>query len=428
VSQRRFWTILALIVAVGFAWRVGYTVTTKADHDTCEQDGARQRLCGDAIYYSAQAETIADGGWFRDPFVEGREAADHPPLTALVAAPASLVRDGDMGQRLTMCVIGAATIALVGLLGRTASGRPIVGLVAAGLAVAYPNLWMNDALVMAESVTALLVSAALLLTYRFRDGPSVGRALALGTVCGLAVLARAEQGLLFVVIVAPVVLTTRSIPLRERSLHLGLAGALAFAVVLPWSAYNLTRFEEPVLLSSNDGLTLLGASCDPVWYGGATGSWRLDCALGVGLEGDQSEVSARQREAAFEYIGDHLGKLPSVVLIRIARTWSFYAPDQMVWYNTGEGRDRWASWAGFWMYLTMLPFAVGGTVALHRQGRMVWPLVGTTVIVTLTAALFYGIIRFRIPAEVALVVLAAAGVDALVRRLRRTPDPVPVAS
>lgn len=428
MSQRRFWTILALIVALGFAWRVGFTVTTKADHDTCEQDGVRQRLCGDAIYYSAQAETIADGGWFRDPFVEGREAADHPPLTALVATPASMVRHGDMGQRLTMCVVGAATIALIGLLGRTATGRPTVGLVAAALAAAYPNLWMNDALVMAESVTALLVAAVLLLTYRFRDDPSVGRALALGAVCGLVVLARAEQGLLFVVIVAPVVLTTRSISLRERAVHLGLAGALAFAVVLPWSAYNLTRFERPVLLSSNDGLTLLGASCDPVWYGGATGSWRLDCGLAVALDGDQSEVSARQREAAFEYISGHLDKLPSVALIRIARTWSFYAPDQMVWYNTGEGRDRWASWAGFWMYLAMLPFAVCGAVVLRRAGRMIWPLVGTAVIVTLTAALFYGIIRFRIPAEVALVVLAAAGLEALVGRFHPAPDRLPVGS
>jgi hypothetical protein len=39
----------------------------------------------------------------------------------------------------------------------------------------------------------------------------------------------------------------------------------------------------------------------------------------------------------------------------------------------------------------------------------------TFVIVTLTAVLFYGLIRFRIPAEIAVVVLAAAAVDQLLR-------------
>lgn len=413
--SRRFWVVLGLIVAVGFVWRVGYTVATKADHDTCEVDGVPLQLCGDAIYYSAQAHTLADGNGFVDPFIADREAADHPPLTAIVAAPASLLRDGDMAQRLTMCLIGAAAIGLIGILGHAASGSERAGLLAAGFAAVYPNLWMNDALVMAESITTLLVAAVLLATYRFRASPTMGRAVALGTLCGLAVLARAEQGLLLVVVVAPVIFTTKALPMRDRWLRMVVAGGLAFLVVLPWTAYNLSRFEEPVLLSSNDGLTLGGANCDGVWYGGGTGSWRLDCAQTdeVDLTGDQSEVAASQREVAFDYIGDHLSKLPSVMLIRVARTWSFYAPDQMVWYNTGEGREEWASWAGFWMYILLFPLAVGGAVHLRRQGRMIWPLVGTAIIVTVTAALFYGILRFRIPAEVALVVLAGAAVDAL---------------
>jgi hypothetical protein len=37
-------------------------------------------------------------------------------------------------------------------------------------------------------------------------------------------------------------------------------------------------------------------------------------------------------------------------------------------------------------------------------------------VVSLTGALFYGIVRFRIPAEVAIVVLAAVAADAVMRR------------
>jgi hypothetical protein len=45
----------------------------------------------------------------------------------------------------------------------------------------------------------------------------------------------------------------------------------------------------------------------------------------------------------------------------------------------------------------------------------------TFVLVTITAVLFYGLVRFRVPAEVGLVVLAAAGIDELWSRWGRGP-------
>ena len=74
----------------------------------------------------------------------------------------------------------------------------------------------------------------------------------------------------------------------------------------------------------------------------------------------------------------------------------------------------------------LVPAAVVGTVALRRRSVAVWPLLMTFVIVSLTAVLFYGIVRFRVPAEVALVVLAGVGIDAAWRRLqaRRSARPV----
>jgi hypothetical protein len=43
-------------------------------------------------------------------------------------------------------------------------------------------------------------------------------------------------------------------------------------------------------------------------------------------------------------------------------------------------------------------------------------LVSQAVVVTLTAALVYGLVRFRVPAEVAIVVLAGVAVDELLER------------
>jgi hypothetical protein len=47
------------------------------------------------------------------------------------------------------------------------------------------------------------------------------------------------------------------------------------------------------------------------------------------------------------------------------------------------------------------------------------------VLVSVTAVVFYATFRFRIPAEVALVVLAALGIDGLLRRRWPVDDDLP---
>lgn len=409
---------MAVVTGAAAAIRVSYVLLTKVDVDACGE-----AVCGDAIYYSAQADVIADGRWFSDPFSPGLPAADHPPLTALLGSPASLLFDNsDLAQRLTMVIVGVAAVIVIGLLGRKVAGER-VGLLAAGLAALYPNLWVNDGVMMAESATTLLVACVLLGLYRFHDEPSRMMALAVGAVSGLAVLARAEQALLLPLAVAPTFLLARRISIGERVVSVVLAGTAAVLVVLPWTAYNLSRFDEPVLLSTNDGLTLLGANCDPVYYGPATGFWNIGCGTAVTADGDQSVVSGERRDAAFDYLSHHQKRLPAVVVLRVARVWSVHAPGQMVWFNRGEGRESAVSWAGFWSYLALLPLAVIGAVLLRRRRRLLWPLLSTAVIVTLTSALFYGIVRFRIPAEVAIVVLAAVTIDAAIDRVRSAPPP-----
>ena len=94
----------------------------------------------------------------------------------------------------------------------------------------------------------------------------------------------------------------------------------------------------------------------------------------------------------------------------------------MAEYNAGEGREEWASWLGFASFWVMVPFAVYGGVSMRRRRVPLTPLVAQFVMVTVTAIVIYGLVRFRVPAEVALVVLAAVGVDGLVARAtpRRT--------
>jgi 4-amino-4-deoxy-L-arabinose transferase-like glycosyltransferase len=418
---RRFWRLLLLVVLGALMVRVGYVMLAKRT----------EPVLGDQIYYSAQANTLARGQGFTDSR-DGSQEAEHPPLTALALTPTSWVMEqfdpgGDhlLAKRLTMALFGAGVVLLIGLVGRTVAGDR-AGLLAAGIAAIYPNLWINDALVMSETLATLAVALAILLAYRLLRDPRPANAAWLGVACGLAMLTRAELGLLLPLMVLPVALFLRSCSLKRQIGLFLLSGLAAFAVVSPWLVANLTRFDEHVLFSTNDGLTICGANLHRTYYGEGTGLWALDCAGFPVPRGDRSVASNALRSDGLHFIRDHLGRLPVVVAVRVARVWSLYAPGMMANYNVNEGRDVEVSWAGFFAFWILVPFAVAGGVLLRRRRVPITPLVAQFVIVTVTAAAIYGITRFRVPAEVSLVVLAAVAVDHLWRR-RSEPATRPVA-
>lgn len=408
-DPRRFWRTLLLIVLAALALRVGYVLVAKR----------HEPALGDQIYYVAQTNTLARGEGFTDPR-DGSQTAEHPPLTALALTPTAWLAQhlGSVGassdhvlpMRLTMTLFGAAVVLVIGLLGRAVGGDR-VGLLAAALAAVYPNLWVNDGLVMSETLATLAVALAILLTYRFIRVPKASTAAWVGVAIGLAMLARAELGLLLPLMVLPVALMLRALPVTRQLLLFLLTCAVSLVVVSPWLIANLTRFEEPVVFSTNDGLTLCGANIHRTWYGEGIGVWALDCA-GYPVHGDRSQVSNQLRHDGLEFIGDHLSRLPLVVAVREARVWSVYAPGFMANYNRNEGRDVEVSWAGFVAFWVLVPCAVVGAVLLRRRRVPITPLVSQFVVVAVTAAAIYGLVRFRIPAEVSLVVLAAVSVDA----------------
>src|SRR3954465_11876101 len=85
-----------------------------------------------------------------------------PPLYPLYLSLFSLVGlKSWAAHRVASCLLGAATVGAVGILGRRVGGER-VGLVAAGIAAVYPLLWVNDATVLSESLYGLLIALALI--------------------------------------------------------------------------------------------------------------------------------------------------------------------------------------------------------------------------------------------------------------------------
>lgn len=419
VMTHRTWRLCLLaIVGVALCLRLTYVITVVGD----------DALAGDAIYYSAQAETITRGTGFAHPFT-GEAAADHPPATAvLLALPSIGGGDPAFEQRMFMALLGTMAVVAVAFLGRevarSLSTDPRVvrvgSLIVASAAALHPGFWINDGLAMSETPTTLITALVLIAAFRWRRGD--GSAWTLGVLGGLAVLTRAELGLLMALLVMPVGLPW-AWPRRLRQIMI--VTIVALMTVAPWTIRNVVRFEEPVLVSTNDGLTLRGANCDPAYFEGV-GFWYLQCAGPV--EGDQSEVSSEYRRQAVDYVGDNLDRLPAVVGARLARVWSVWEVDAMTHLNQGEGRPPTASWlavVGWWL---LAPAAAGAILILRRRDRPVLVLVAPFVTVTAVAIATYGIPRFRLPAEVAAVgALAVYGVVSAERSWgRATPTPTPL--
>jgi 4-amino-4-deoxy-L-arabinose transferase-like glycosyltransferase len=378
----------------------------------------------DATWYSDVARALREGAGFTD-LATGGPTAEHGPLTPLVLAPVSSGGFAN-NQRILMTVLGVAGLVLFALVAwRMLS--PTAARVAVVVAAVYPNIWMHNPIVMSETVATLLIVLALWLLLRQRDAASWRWALGLGVVTGLAALARSELVLLVPLYGALAAWfaarQARTGPLPAPSRPLAtfvLVGATGLAVISPWMAANLTRFEEPVVLTTNDGTTWLGANCEDTYDGPTVGSWSLLCVLGHGAPAgaDPSERSRIWRDAAFEYAGDNTGRIPVVVAARVGRMLDVYDPSSMIEGDALEDKPTWALWAGVGMWWVLAPLAVLGLAVMPRDDR--WMLLPPIAIVLLTTVVFYGGHRLRNPLEVPVVLAAAYGVAWLVGRSRAT--------
>jgi 4-amino-4-deoxy-L-arabinose transferase-like glycosyltransferase len=432
VPKTAFARWLAVIALLALAVRIGYGLTR--DHIP---------LGGDAYFYSAGADLLVAGEGFVEPATTEpgagpvEQSASHPPLYLLYLAVASLL-DPSSGSSQTIhmlwsCVLGSATVVLVGLAGRLVAG-PRAGLLAAAFAAVYPNIWVHDGIGMSETMALFTSAAVILAAYRFWQRPGLARAAWVGVGCGAASLARAELVLTLPLVLVPLVVLGHRVPWRRRAGWLAAGAASAAAVVAPWVAFNLSRFEEPVYLTHAFGYTLAAANCDATYYGTSIGFKDYGCAHDAAVATqrpgrDPSEREDDMRREALRYVRSHRERLPAVVAARLGRIAGVFRPrqdiDLDVYYSK---RERWVAEGIMYGYWAAAPLAVVGAVVLRRRRVPVVPLVAFPAIVAVAVAVTFAQPRYRAPAEAALVILAAVTVDTVVGRLssrRRAVAPVP---
>jgi hypothetical protein len=417
--SRRFYIWLSVAIALGLAIRLFYAVHYKWD----------QPISGDAFYYSFQARAVVQGLGFINPyaffaFKRGvLQSVEHPPLyTLFLTIPTVFGFHTFREHMVSSCVLGSFTVGAVGLAGRSIAGAR-TGIVAAFLAAIYANLWINDSLVLSETVTALLLALAVWTTYRFWREPSLRRGMWLGLVCGFAVLARTEIAFYVLLVAPPLALRAYRSDLKASLQRLGAIGLVAALPVVGWVAFNWVRIGQPVFTTGGDE-TLAIANCNATYYGPRLGWWYFDCVkLPAHLQaaGDLATAKFDRREA-LHYVGSHLDRVPVVAAARVGRLWEIYRPGQTLDLDVADGRGpHEIAVLALAQYYVLVPLVILGLVLLRRRRIIIYPLLALAGVATIAAILAFGNVRYRLPGDVAFVLAAAVPITALLDHWRPGP-------
>ena len=413
LAERRFWPALAALTLLGLGIRVAYAVAVAPD----------QIQPGDPRLYHDLANQLAswNGYRFAQTVASPYPTASHPPHYPLyLAVVTKLGVTGFTGQRALSCLLGAVAVGGIGVLGRRLAGAR-AGLIAAGLAAVYAQLFMVDGTLIAESLFAPLIVLTLIAAYRFVDDPGPASAATLGALIGLATLTRSDGVLLLVVLAAPLAWRAG----RQRLRMLAIMAAATALVLSPWLVRNWIQFDRFPLLSTNGALTQGATNCDAAFEGPRIGFVAHECALTssclrIREEVPQSECFGRR---ARTYVRDHLDRLPLVLAARAGRLWNVYKPGEDLSYGELWARERTLATIGMATFALLVAAGLYGAVLLRRRGVTLLPLLATLVAATLTAMIAFGFSRYRLVAEPAIVVLAAVGLEAAAvstaNRLRR---------
>lgn len=411
---------LVIAIAASFALRLWMVFATKDIRIVA--DGKFQ-IWGDAYFYHHSANLVADGVGFVNPLKYNKfgvvaQAADHPPLFIIYLSLFSILGlQSIVAHQLATGLIGIILVVAIAQFARTAFGER-VGTIALWLAAVSPLLWSWDKMLWSEPLAMLLVVLTVLSSLRAARNATTVNVVLLGVVAGCATLARAELLLSGLLCIGMVLLV------HHRSIAKSVvACACLLAVLSPWVFFNLSRFDETVILSNGLDIVIPTDNCASTYRGPLVAYWDITCAQDAidaaerrFPNADESVVNAEIRRIGVDFIKDNKRRAAEVAALRELRVLGIYRPlQQMRLDHFPEGKDRAFAVLSWMNYYVLVPFAVAGFIMTIKRQRILAFICAAPVVTALTAvAISAGITRYRASADPILVILAALAISASV--------------
>jgi 4-amino-4-deoxy-L-arabinose transferase-like glycosyltransferase len=372
--------------------------------------------------YEYIARHLLDGrGFVYDGHMGGDYHAYVEPLYPfLIAAVYAVTGRSALALGIVQCVLSALLAPVVYALGRRAFS-PAAATLAAVLLTLHPALALYATKLHPLVLDSLLIALVVLAMARLMDAPRPRAALALGVALGACTLTRPT-----ILAAIPAVLAwVASRGAGARALRLWLVAlVVAAGVTAPWIVRNYVVLHAFVLTRTNTAFVFwlgnqpgapggAGDPSDPTGMRSLFDVASLELRQRVLEAPDELAKNRVFRDAALAYVRQE----PLAFLGRSLRKLSYFW-----WFAPYEGR-RYPGWE-ITLYkglrAILLAAAVGGLVAalrrrLHARPDALAVLVLVATTISLVQAMFYIDGRHRLAVEPLLLVIAGAGMAALVR-------------
>jgi len=341
----------------------------------------------DTVGYRAAADALRIS-----PLTNSGDFLSLPPLFPAYLALMPNTVAAAIGQSL----IAALVAPLLGLAARRGLG-PFVGWATALLTALEPNFVFWSTYLVTDSLALVFLALAIERTSAEFVGSRVGPAIAAGAASGLAILSRAATLAPSAVLACAQALTGRS----RRARVVGFAGALALIVGI--AVLRNVAAAGDVAMYRDQGWQLVWSGTK--WNEVGRGTKGVDITYPPGYEGwSPAQRTDFFRDEAISFIRDHPIAYGGLTVRKALWFWLPFYPEWSTLHKL---------WAGVY-FVTLYVLAIAGTLRHWREPlvRILLALLAVTLAVVVVTIVDYDG-RYRLPAELYLMPLAAAGMAQL---------------
>lgn len=414
-GARTHWGHVSLVVGVALVVRLVAAVVI--DRQVSRTPGRICLIEGDAAGYWELAGKIAHGQDY-SVYNPPRRVLRMPGFPIVLAASRLVCGDNLFAARCWLCVIGSIGCGLTYRLGCEITQERVALL--AGLATALsPPLVAFSPLLLSETTFATMLLLNLLslawVTHAQRstsdDAAEIaGRASLLAGVTGALATYMRPTWLPVVPIAAVGHCWLAPHDLRRRVEAVIMLGMLA-AAMSPWVIRNAIVTKHPVITTLWDGPSLYDGL-----HPGATGASDMTFFEQEQLLAHLSEydMNKNYRERAWKFAQMNPGRALELAVSKELRFWSPVP-------NADQFADRRLWWGLLLSTVPLYLFSLCGLWVMRRDVVTLALTAGPILFFGVLHLLFVGSIRYRLPAEYPLWILAAIGAHAVWQRWRSSP-------
>ncbi len=408
----RTWLIAILMLALVGRLVAAWAVQQKVGDQLC-------LVRGDAEGYWELAQKLVAGEEF-SLYQPPRQVHRMPGFPAVLALSMKIFGESRFAARCLLAVIGTAACASVYWLGRQLFDER-VALIACGLTAISPVMTGLSVMFWSETLFALtltlsLCCAAHWLPAECREPKADSRypflwSLLTGISIAIATYVRPSWMLAGPLLAVLIVLFKKprgKACLESTVMLLGLFGAL-----LPWAWRNHEVSGHWVFTTLWSGPSLYdGLNPD------ANGDSNMQFFERDNLMAKMSEwdVDQHYKQAAWQYARQHPGRAVELTFLKL---WRYWKP----WPSASEFKGIGLALLAAAFFVPVLLLAAHGTWLCRQRHWALLLTLGPILYFAAIHAVFVGSLRYRLPAEYALCVLAAVGVCSLLKNQTAVPRP-----